>query len=420
MFINLRKSGNVRKNAVAGNIIWNTAGNIFYLGCQWLLSVAVVRISGSYTDVGVLSLAISLTNIFTILAMFNVRSYQVSDIRGKYSALEYIFHRILTAFIAIVLCIIFTVLNRYSPSTTLSIVAYMLIRSVEAVADVFHGILQTQWRLDIVGRSAIFRGIALIGSFTITYKRSGVLSLSLFTSSALMTILFFLYDFRIVVRTSALSCTFQRKNLLNISRECMPLLGYALCSNLIIPTARFFIERYHGEQLLGYYGSVSTIAVIVQAVALYIFNPLNKVISEYYAQGNRRAILTLSGKILLALAILTGVTLVGSRLFGKFVLVFLFGESIAPYAYLLGPAVVISCLAGLTWFLGLLLTIMRSMKILSIGAAAGFSLSVLLSLVLIPTFCFQGANISVIAAFSITVGIYTLAVIKNFLNTDTD
>lgn len=48
---------------IACNILWNTIGNIFYLGCQWLLSVVVVRISGSYADAGVLTLAISTTNV---------------------------------------------------------------------------------------------------------------------------------------------------------------------------------------------------------------------------------------------------------------------------------------------------------------------------------------------------------------------
>lgn len=47
-------------NSLRNNIFWNTAGNIIYLICQWLLSVVVVRISGSYADAGVLTLVTSI------------------------------------------------------------------------------------------------------------------------------------------------------------------------------------------------------------------------------------------------------------------------------------------------------------------------------------------------------------------------
>ena len=80
----------MKSKSVEENILWNTIGNIIYLGCQWLLSVVVVRISGSYADAGILTLAISITNIFTTLAAFSVRNYQVSDVGGKYQQSDYI------------------------------------------------------------------------------------------------------------------------------------------------------------------------------------------------------------------------------------------------------------------------------------------------------------------------------------------
>lgn len=148
-------------NSLRNNIFWNTAGNIIYLICQWLLSVVVVRISGNYTDAGTLTLAISVTNIFTTLALFNVRNYQVSDVSEKYTQSDYISHRTLTCAAAVILCAAFTVAGGYSVGTALSIMAYMLMRTGEAFADVFHGILQKQWRLDVVGKLYVFRESAL-------------------------------------------------------------------------------------------------------------------------------------------------------------------------------------------------------------------------------------------------------------------
>ncbi len=398
----------MNNKSVISNILWNTAGNIIYLGCQWLLSVVVVRISGSYADAGILTLAISVTNIFTTLALFNVRNYQVSDISEKYTQSDYISHRILTCIAAVALCVTFADVSGYSLGTALSIIAYMLMRTVEALADVFHGILQKQWRLDVVGKSCIFRGIALITGFTVVYKLSGRLPAALFVMAALTAAVFVSYDIRVTGKLTKLSCQFNRSSLINLSKDCLPVLGYGLLINSIALVVRFCIERYHGEEMLGYYGSVSTIAVIVQAAANFILVPLNGVIGEYYAQGNRREIQKLAGKVILLLGVVTGGTLACAAVFGKFALVLLFGKSIEPYTWLLIPTILASCLTGLAWFLGMILIIIRKMKALIIGAAVGAAVSIVLSAALVPKFVFDGANVTVIAALCISIVIYVI------------
>lgn len=406
----------MESKSIATNILWNTFGNIVYLVCQWLLSVVVVRISGSYADAGVLTLAISTTNIFATLAAFSVRNYQVSDLSEKYSQSDYIAHRLITCSAAVILCIAFTMISSYRLSVALSIAAYMLMKTVEAFADVFHGVLQKRWRLDIVGRSCIYRGVILIVSFTLVYKLLGQLPLALLIMAMLTAAIFFLYDFRVVRKLTDLSCRFNRSNLIALSKDCLPVLGYSLFLNAIVLTARFFIERYHGEEMLGYYGSVSTIVVIVQAASNLILTPLNGTISWYYAQGKRRDILALSGKVILLLAALTSVSLAGAAMLGEFALTLLFGETIRPYAYLLFPTILASCLTGLVWFLGMLLTIMRQMKALIMGAVIGFVVCAALSVALIPELAFTGANIAAVTALSAIALIYASAIAKKLLN----
>ena len=56
-----------KKLSVGQNALLNSIGSLFYLGCQWLITVLVIRI-GSVEDGGDLSLAMSITNIFYTLA----------------------------------------------------------------------------------------------------------------------------------------------------------------------------------------------------------------------------------------------------------------------------------------------------------------------------------------------------------------
>ena len=159
--------------------------------------------------------------------------------------------------------------------------------------------------------------------------------------------------------------------------------------------------------MLGYYGSVSTIAVIVQAAANFILIPLNGIISDYYAQGKQQEILKLSGKVILLLAVITGVALAGAAAFGNTALVLLFGKTIEPYTWLLIPTIFASCLTGLVWFLGMILIIMRKMRTLIIGAAIGMAMSMVLSIMLIPEYVFEGANVAIILALIVIGSIYS-------------
>ena len=52
------------------NMVWNTAGSMTSLVCQWLITVLVVRIAGGYEAAGVYSLAVSVFGIFAPVAQY--------------------------------------------------------------------------------------------------------------------------------------------------------------------------------------------------------------------------------------------------------------------------------------------------------------------------------------------------------------
>ena len=72
-----------KKLSLQSSIAWNSIGSIFYLGCQWLMTVVVVWIAGLETA-GILSLAMSVSNIWYSFAVYGMRNFQVSDTVGKY------------------------------------------------------------------------------------------------------------------------------------------------------------------------------------------------------------------------------------------------------------------------------------------------------------------------------------------------
>ena len=62
-----------KKISMKASILWNSWGSIFYLGCQWLLTVLVVRLAG-VEESGILSLAMSVSNIWYSLEYYEMFS----------------------------------------------------------------------------------------------------------------------------------------------------------------------------------------------------------------------------------------------------------------------------------------------------------------------------------------------------------
>ena len=111
--------------SIKRNMLYHSAGSLFYLGCQWLISVLAVRL-GSYETGGMFSLSVQLTNFFYVIATFSMRVFQASDTQGRFSASRYVSTRIMTASVAFALCCLFSFGSvQYSSVQQWSIVLYM-------------------------------------------------------------------------------------------------------------------------------------------------------------------------------------------------------------------------------------------------------------------------------------------------------
>lgn len=387
------------------NVIWNSVGAIFFLACQWLITVLVVRFSDDYNNAGILSLAMSITNIFAIIALFNVRNYQVSD-KDNFSSGEYIIHRLVTCLLAFILCLLTTLVSGYNIFVSVCILGFMILKLTENFADVFHGIAQKSWRMDIAGKSFISRGALIVISFTVGFLLTDNLAVAILAMAITNLLSLVLYDYRAVKKLERLDLKTSARRILVLSLICLPMVGYGLCIHSITPIAKCLLEAFHGTETLGYYSSITTVSSLIQSFSVIIFTPLIGLFAEHYEKNERRQI----AKIIIKLfAMILGITVIAMLfvwLIGDFAMVLVFGESISPYVYLLYPTIIASALTALVWLLGMVLVVMRSMRTLLFGAVAGLVISVILSLVLIPSLVFDGTNIAIICGFAITGLIY--------------
>lgn len=386
-----------KKLSLKQNMFYNSIGSIVYLGCQWLLSILVVKLSG-YKDAGIISLSMSVASAIYAISAFGMRNYQSSDINNKYSNDSYVFSRIFTSLIGIVMCLIFVLLNDYNAYTKGCIFIYMIFKTSEAFVDVFNGAEQKKWRMDVCGISLIIRGIFSIIIFALVLYFSHNLLLALLLMAVGVYILIFIYDVPKYLKIVGFNRKFDYIQIKNLLLSCLPLALYGLIGNVILFFPKYYLEVTFSEELLGIYSSLATPVLIIQVAASFIFNPLITLISEVYNEKNKKQFYSIFVKVFLCILIIGVLGLAAIYFLGDFGLQLLFNEELLAYKNLLYPILIVTLLTSFVWFISMLLTVIREFKVLMLGSMLSLMISIISSVLIIPNKGLNGVNDCLIVA----------------------
>lgn len=380
-----------KKLSLKQNMIYNSIGSFVYLGCQWLLTVLVVKLSG-YEDAGIISLAMSISSAIYAISAFNMRNFQSSDIKCEFSSYDYLFSRVITCFVGFFICLLFVLLNHYNFYTKCCIFIYMIFKTSEAIVDVLNGEEQKKWRMDVCGISMVLRGIISIFVFSIVLCFSKNLLLSIILMSLSTYIVIFFYDLNKYREIIGFQGRFYLINIKKLLIICLPLALYGLVGNLILFFPKYFLELSYSKELLGIYSSLATPVMIIQVAASFVFNPLITLISELYSKRDSKQFYKVFLKVFLFIICIGILGFAFIFFFGNFGLKLLFNSEILVYKNLLYPILIVTLLTSFVWFMSMLLTIIRSFKILIFGSIVSLIFSIIMSLIIIPGKGLNGVN----------------------------
>lgn len=403
------------KSSIQKNMLFNTVGSMVYYFCQWLLSIVIVRISG-YEAAGVFGIATTLTASPAILALFNVRNYQVSDLRGQYTTKTYIQSRHYTNLLAYVVCMGMVLVGDYSWEKAAVVLVFMLYKLAEGTADVYYGVEQRWGRLDYAGISLSLRGLLTIVPFVILQKLFNNLLLSLGVVAICSYAVVLIYD-RIQVK-HLLACVAAgreevqfkagqeeaqvaagreeaqikqgQKEIFGLLVTCIPLAFVAFLNNLAFNYPKIVLESHHGSEIMGYFTSITSPALVVQLAANTIFAPLVTPLTDAFLRRDKKAFDKIIRNFILFMAVLSAVVLAGSALLGRWALILLFGEGIEPYTYLFVPSIGVTLCLATTSVLISICTLLREIKLQYFVGAAGIVASFAFAQLLVPSLGMEG------------------------------
>jgi len=348
-----------KKLTIGQNLIWNGAGATLYQGCQWLITIMVVVLSPTYENSGSLAFAMASGNVFTGLAVFNVHTYQLSDVNNKYSPSNYIAFRFLTVVIAYVLCTGYSLYIAPSIETAITVALFLLFKADECFVNVFYGIDQKASRMDFMGISQGVRGILTLACFSVGLWLTGSLPIAVTLMLLPCILVTFLYDIPHSKRLAYIGVSIDRKRALLLFRTCLPLALSALLYGAIAAFARQAFGVEFGDEALGIYAAVATPCVIVQVFARYLYAPYLVPLAEAWSSCRKQELI---GLLLKSTAFMIGAILVFVALmwlFGEKLVFLIYGESIEDYAWMAVPAAIAASIMAIECFVCDVLVIVK-------------------------------------------------------------
>ncbi|MDB5162035.1 MAG: hypothetical protein JWM52_543 [Candidatus Saccharibacteria bacterium] len=321
-------------HTIKRDYFWNTLGVLAQNAISPLLLIAVTRLNG-VTDSGLFSFAFSLAIIFWALGIWGGRTYQVSDVKHEFTPRSYVILRVVLSLVMIVGSIIFCMLNDYEPVKTAVILALVLFKAIESIADAVYGILQVHGHLFITGKSLLLKAVFGFAVFiAIDIYTKDILLGSLGIVGANLLVLF-AYDLpnarkfdKVWVGFSQLT-VFVNEAVIIIKRT-WPIAIVILLSMFSLLIPRYFVDSYHDEQI-GYFGILAMPITALGLIITFILQPNVVRLSQQFSKKYYEKFHAIVKNLLIWAGIIGALILIATYFIGTQALELVFGIDFSIY-----------------------------------------------------------------------------------------
>lgn len=147
---------NIEKNAY----LWNMIGSML-MAFQSVFMLMILTRTVGLEEAGIFTIANANANLFLTIGKFGMRNFQVSDLKNQFLFSEYRMSRAVTTSVMIAVTLGYlsytSITNDYSMEKTQTILWMCLLKAIDSVEDVYHGLYQRYNRLDIASKAMTLR-----------------------------------------------------------------------------------------------------------------------------------------------------------------------------------------------------------------------------------------------------------------------
>ncbi|WP_234966895.1 lipopolysaccharide biosynthesis protein [Olsenella urininfantis] len=362
-----------RPGQMAKSYLWNTLGSLMNAGSSVLMLLVVTRSLGAYAG-GLFSIAFAIAQQFQVVGHFEMRTYQATDAKERFSFGIYLASRILTCILMILLVIAYSLVAT-EPHETLVLLLIASLRLFDAFEDVFHGMFQQHGRLDVAGRAFFFRGLTTVVTFSLgvilTHDIASACVVS-FVASLVVVVLLDILPARSFV---ALAPTFDLRSIVRLLLTCLPLFVGSFLLTYLSNAPKYGIEGLMTKDYQTYYSVIFMPSLVINLLSGFVFKPLLTDLAAQWTKGNVRAFFSIVTRGFMVVCAASLLTMLVAYPLGTEVLSAIYGVDVTPLRAELMVLLVGGLLNALSVILFYAVVTMRMQRfvVVAYGVAALFS-----------------------------------------------
>lgn len=349
--------------------IWNMAGSMLVSFQSVIMLMFLTRVLG-LKEAGIFTIAYANASLLMSIGKFGMRNFQVSDVTGQFTFQQYLLSRIMTCGAMIMASIAGVIYlqhkNGYSFDKSMIILCVCLLKSIEAMEDVFHGLYQQRNRLDVAGKSLTVRMILTIIVFGLCLFLLNNLLETLVITTIFSTIIFILFTKWTYANFHSTPAA-KSSSIKKLMSQCFPLFVGAFLALYIGNAPKYAIDSILTDELQACYGFISMPVFVIGLLNGFIFNPILYKMSILWERREIKAfifqIIRQTGVIIL----ITVICIFAGYICGIPILSWLYNTDLTLYKK---EFLILLCgggLLGLSGFLNTLNTIIRQQRKLMWG-----------------------------------------------------
>ncbi|GFG42801.1 lipopolysaccharide biosynthesis protein [Streptococcus canis] len=391
------------------SFIWNMLGSLSAAAISVVLLMVVTRFltpidSDSY------AFAYSFANMMVVIALFQVRNYQATDIGEKYSFSQYFLARLITCFLMLAISGIYLLVTLHDAYKSQVILLVCLYRLTDAFSDLYQGMFQQHERLDIAGKSLTFRNslIFIIYTLIIICFRNLVFALQVTCLLSFLFILF--YDVRKGRSFETVAfCSFKNRDnqlkSLQLLKESFPLFLNGFLIIYIYTQPKYAIETLThlnkiplGSQTIF---NILFMPAFVMNLMMLFFRPHITQMAIALVKGQVERFKTIQVTLFSYLASLMVVVLIGSGLLGIPFLSLLYATPLKAFWLAFMTIMLGGAVGSFATAIDNILTAMRKQQYLLIPYMGSFLVSLFITSDLVETYHIFGAALSFLLTMTV-------------------
>lgn len=312
------------------NIIWNILGATFNSFNSLFFTIIVTRLNG-LNDAGIFTYCFATACVLYNIAVYEGRAFQVTDITGKNTDMDYIYHRIMTCIIMILVSAGFVFIKGYDTYKIAIFLLLCVFRVVEAFAEVIYGIIQKNENLYQVGISLFTKAILGILCFAIIDVLTKNLVLAILGLILVNIIGILFYDIKNVRQTKITKSKFTWKANNQIFKAGFFTFILTFLSVYLINASRYAIDDLLANDIQTIYGIIIMPATFMGLMGQYIIQPVLTKLSLYIKEKQYLPLKQIIRKLLIILVAIGIFVFVVAYFLEAPVLGLIYGLDLKPY-----------------------------------------------------------------------------------------